>query len=204
MINTVRLRLMIGWLGILLPWMVLGLSLGYGYEPPDSISHTYYIPTCIAPFMIILGAAALLLMSYKGYDWYDDILCSLTGICGLGICLFPCYDSNSENLVGTFLLEKSLSGTLHNIFAILFFVLLAYNSLFMFTKSNGTMTKKKKQRNVIYRVCGLGMVVSLIGLVFVTVFKIYGGTWVAEALALFFFGISWLTKANYYKILFAD
>lgn len=154
--------------------------------------------------MIILGAAALLLMSYKGYEWYDDVLCTLTGIFGLGICLFPCYNRHPENLVGTFHLEETLSGTLHNIFAILFFVLLAYNSLFMFTKTSGTPTKKKKKRNIIYLVCGLGMIFSLGILIFITYFKIYGGTWLAEALALFFFGISWLTKANYYKILFAD
>lgn len=68
MINTVRLRAMLGWLGMLLPWIVLILACAYGYGFPDSISATYFIDTCITPFMIILGAAGLLLISYKGYD----------------------------------------------------------------------------------------------------------------------------------------
>ena len=68
MINTVRLRSMLGWLGMLLPWLVLILSVAYGYPFPDSISATYFVDTCITPFMIILGAAGLLLISYRGYD----------------------------------------------------------------------------------------------------------------------------------------
>jgi hypothetical protein len=59
---------MLGWLGMLLPWIVLILACAYGYGFPDSISATYFIDTCITPFMIILGAAGLLLISYKGYD----------------------------------------------------------------------------------------------------------------------------------------
>jgi uncharacterized protein YhhL (DUF1145 family) len=68
MINTVRLRSWLGVLGMLLPWLVLILSVVYGYPFPDSISATYYIDTCIVPFMIILGSAGMLLISYKGYD----------------------------------------------------------------------------------------------------------------------------------------
>ena len=46
---------------------------------------------------------------------------------------------------------------LQHISAIIFFGLLAYNSFFLFTKSSGVMTDKKKKRNIIYRVCGIGM-----------------------------------------------
>ena len=68
MINTVRLRNSLGILGMLLPVIVLVLSLLNGYGFPDSISATYYLDPCITPFMIILGAAGLLLISYRGYD----------------------------------------------------------------------------------------------------------------------------------------
>ena len=43
MINTVRLRSLLGWLGMLLPWIVLILSLAFGFPFPDSISATYFI-----------------------------------------------------------------------------------------------------------------------------------------------------------------
>lgn len=202
MINTVRLRAMLGWLGILLPWIVLLQSILFGYNFPDSISATYYVETCITPFMIILGSAALLLMSYKGYDKQDDVICTLAGIAGLLICIFPC---NSLLLrVGTFQLPANVSGVIHNISAVIFFLLLAYNSLFLFTKTNGIMTESKRKRNRIFVVCGIGMVVSLIGIIPVALFNIYAGTWAVEAIALAFFGISWLTKSNIYSWLYAE
>ena len=64
MINTQRLRKWLGYLGMLLPIIVLVMSVAYGYPSPDSISATYFIDTCIVPFMIILGSAGILLMSY--------------------------------------------------------------------------------------------------------------------------------------------
>ena len=210
MINTVRLRSMLGWLGMLLPWIVFALAfiapeyteyIGHLISV-DSISATYYISTCVAPFMIILGAAGLLLISYKGYDKQDDIICTLAGIFGLLICIFPC--DSSMKLVGTFALSPTVSGLIHNISAAVFFILLAYNSLFLFTKSSGEMTESKKKRNVIFRVCGIGMVVSLIAIFPVMLLGLWGGTWLVEAIALAFFGISWLTKSNIYPWLFAE
>ena len=213
MINTTRLRCMIGWLGMLLPWIVLALSFGYGYGFPDSISATYYLPPCITPFMIILGSAGLLLLSYKGYEKIDDIVCTIAGIFALGICLFSCSltglnvvweELSALNYVGTFQLPYVTSGLLHNICAVCFFGLLSYNSLFLFTKTSGDMTKLKKKRNIIYRVCGIGMVASFALMVPVSIFEWWGGIWVVETVALAFFAISWLTKANCYSWLFAD
>ena len=202
MINTVRLRSLLGWLGMLLPWIVLILSLAFGFPFPDSISATYFIDTCITPFMIILGAASLLLISYKGYDKQDDIICTLAGIFGLLICLFPC--GAVSGLIGTFQLASTVSGLIHNASAVIFFGLLSYNSLFLFTKGNGIQTDSKKKRNIIFRVCGIGMLVSLALIVPVSILGIYGGTWFVEMLALGFFGISWLTKSNIYPWLFAE
>lgn len=201
MINTTRLRCLIGWLGMLLPWLVVFLSLTFGYPFPDSISATYYIQTCITPFMIILGAAGLLLISYRGYDKIDDIICSCAGAAGLSICLFPC---SHEGYVGTFNLSGDISGIIHNVSAVIFFGLLAYNSLFLFTKTAGIMTPNKKKRNIIFKICGIGMIASFVLLVPCNIFNIVGGTWLVEAIALAFFAISWLTKANCYRWLYCD
>jgi hypothetical protein len=97
-----------------------------------------------------------------------------------------------------------VSGWLHNICAFGFFGLLAYNSLFLFTKSSGTITENKKKRNVIFRVCGIGMVASFLAIIPVSIFEWWGGVWIIETIALAFFGISWLTKADCYPWLFAD
>ncbi len=194
-INTIRLRAMLGWLGMLLPWIVVLLI---GYIPP-SISATWYTNACTV-FMIILGSASFLLISYKGYELLDDILLTCSGIAGLGICIFPCAIADCPQKIGTFLIDKQVSDVLHCIFAVIFFGLLAYNSLFLFTKSVGEISTNKKKRNIIFRVCGVGMIASFA----IVLIPIPCNMWITEAVALFFFGISFLTKANIYPWLFCD
>lgn len=203
MINTTRLRCLLGWLAMSLPFIVLILALAYGFGMPQSISATYYFSTCITPFMIILGASSILLISYKGYDKQDDIICTLAGIFGLGICLFSC-GATELTRVGTFMILTPVSAVLHNVVAIIFFALLAYNSLFLFTKTSGEMTENKKKRNIIFKVCGVGMIGSFALLIPLLLCEVQFGIWLVEAIALEFFGISWLTKANYYSWLWAD
>ena len=107
-IDTIRLRKTVGWLGMLLPIIVLVLCLIFqcvpGHVFPDSISQTYYFAPTITPFMGILIAASILLMCYKGYERIDDVINTLTGIAGLCICLFPCFNPYYPKaaLVGTF------------------------------------------------------------------------------------------------------
>lgn len=195
-INTVRLRALIGWLGMLLPFIVVLLI---GYIPP-SISATWYTNACTI-FMIILGSASMLLISYKGYEKIDDILLTCSGMAGLGICLFPCSIASVEGAVGTFLIDSEISNTIHFVCAIVFFGILAYNSFFLFTKGAGEMTKKKKIRNIIYRICGIGMIASFL-IMLLPSFDIQ--VWLTETIALFFFAISFLTKADIYPWLACD
>lgn len=195
-INTIRLRALIGWLGMLLPWIVV-LLVGYF---PRSISATWYTNACTV-FMIILGSASMLLISYKGYEKKDDILLTCSGIAGLGICLFPCGVIGETGNVGTFMIDMWVSNAIHFVSAGVFFGLLAYNSFFLFTKGAGEMTKKKKIRNIIYRVCGVGMMASFL---IVLLPKFHIQVWLTEAFALFFFAISFLTKADIYPWLACD
>ena len=197
MINTIRLRCTIGWLGLLLPWFVVLLL----WQFPQSISATYYTYEAGPVFMIILGSASFLLFSYKGYERHDDIINSIAGLFGLMICLFPCKSTDLE-FTGTFQLPAQVCDILHFCGAIGFFVLLAYNSLFLFTKhAPDGMTRNKKIRNVIYRVCGIGMIAAF-SILLLPKFRIQ--IWLVEMIALFFFGISFLTKADCYPWLFCD
>lgn len=195
-INTIRLRVVLGTLAILLPWIVALLNGGF----PPSISATYYVASCITPFMGILIASSILLMCYRGYDLQDDIILTLSGVFGLMICLFPTYTSLYEK-VGTFQIDVNTSSMIHNISAILFFVLLSYNSFFLFTKGDGNPTKNKTIRNIIYRVCGVGMIASFLLLLLPS---FYIKIWLVETIALFFFGVSFLTKADVFPFLFCD
>jgi hypothetical protein len=199
MIKTKSLRCFIGALGMALPIIVVVLSLIYGYGFPDSISATYFVPTCITPFMIILGSAGILLVCYKGYNTVDNVLNTAAGFAAWGVCLFPCAAQSGR--IGTFQISAGISDTIHMVSALVFFGILAYNSFFLFTKGAGEMTKKKKIRNIIYRVCGVGMLASFL-IMLLPYFRIQ--VWLTEAVALFFFAISFLTKADIYPWLACD
>ena len=205
-INVRRLRCILGWLAMLLPWLSGFISLIITGHWACSISETYYLYETAAPvFAIILGAASILLIAYKGYETIDDVINTLAGIFGLGILIFPTYATSAMSehypLVGTFCIHQNTSAIIHLVCAVVFFGFLSFNSLFLFTKSNGNMTKEKKIRNIIFRVCGVGMLASF-ALLLIPNWAIK--IWAVEALALAFFGISWLTKANCYKWFAAD
>jgi hypothetical protein len=211
MINVLKLRKILGWLGAALPLIVAVLYMLFEVNAPilpGSISATYYAASCITPFMIILGAAGILLICYDGYDKQDRLICTLAGIFALCICLFPCHNEDLGHdpwlLVGTFHIPAIISGWIHNISAIIFFALLAYNSYFLFTKSSGELTAEKKKRNLIFKICGIGMIASFILLIPFKLLDVYFGTWLVEAIALTFFGASWLTKSQCYSWLFKD
>lgn len=195
-VDTRRLRIMLGVLGILLPWLVAAITLSW----PQSISITYYSTFATGTFMVILGSASILLINYKGYEPIDDITSTFAGIFGLMICAFPMtFLPDPQKRTGVFHLHSSVSNVFHCIGAIGFFSLLAFMSFFLFTKTSSTkeMTKDKKIRNVIYRVCGIGMMGSflLFFLNLIPGFSLYNLTWIVETIALAFFGVSWITKA---------
>ena len=206
MIDSKQLRCWIGWFGMALPWIVVIQSFIFGLPHPDSISATYYRDVCIVPFMIILGSAGVLLCNYRGYTKTDNIINTIAGIAAFCVCLFPCKLGNSTARVGTFQLPSDASDIVHLISALLFFGILAYNSLFQFTKGVADPTLKKKIRNGIFRICGIGMIASfiLLPLAHFDIVDLPHAFWWTEMFALTFFGISWLTKANKYRWLFAD
>jgi hypothetical protein len=71
----------------------------------------------------------------------------------------------------------------------------------LFTKGDGNPTKNKKIRNWIYRICGVGMLASFAILLLPS---FYIQVWLVETIALFFFGLSFLTKADVFPFLFCD
>ena len=194
-VDTKRMRIMIGVLGMLLPWLVALITLSW----PQSISITYYSLFAVGTFMVVLGSAGILLINYKGYSKIDDICSTIAGVFGLLICLFPMtYLDAPETKVGILHLPSEISNIFHTISAMSFFTILAFMSFFLFTKTSGDMTKQKKIKNIIYRVCGIGMMVSFLLLLLNLIpgVDIYNLTWIVEAIALFFFGTSWIVKAD--------
>lgn len=197
-----RIRNYAGLLGMLLPWISLFGAfvvdcvnpLGSKFWVELSISATYYVTPALAG---ILTAASIVLMCYDGYDLQDNLVTTLSGIFGVCIVLFPCKCSVTPDYTGFFQLPTSVSNIIHCTSAVIFFCLLAYNSLFLFTKHGEKMTEKKRIRNILYRICGIGMLFAMV--LMPLPIKFPAKTWWIETVALFFFGISWLVKGEAFR-----
>jgi len=208
----------VGILGALLP-VILGAVLWIDkgvFEPLDSISH-YFYTRAGSVFVLVLGLLAFFLIIYKDYEPADFWVSSAAGLAALIVVFFPTGNINSDanllcrNCSITSLPEFSWRIKLHYISAAVFLSLLAYMSMFLFTKTheNGRMSDKKKFRNTIYRICALIIVLAMItaGLSYNSLVinetyadKINLVFWM-EVVALEAFAVSWFTKA---ELIFGD
>ena len=190
-------RRIIGVLGALLPFLCLLFGSFYN-EHSDwhrTMSSTYY--TSAQDFFVgVLFATGIFLMTYSGYDIRDRIINKISGLSALGVAIFPC-SATSLMYVGTFQLDVKTSFIFHCIFASIFFITLAINILWLFTKSNGEQTKNKKIRNKIYNFCGYGIIFFLImlGLFMIYPFWEHLGFF-SETMMLLLFATAWLIKGE--------
>lgn len=197
-----RVRNLCGLLGVVLPWLAL-FSAGIAPHPSDewwwSISATYYQSPALVGVLI---PASIVLITYVGYDRLDNWVTSLSGVFGLGVVLFPCSVSwiDPSTKVGFFQVPMHISNIVHTLCAAIFFILLAYNSICLFTKSGGEATPRKLLRNKIYRICGWGMIAIEV-LFAINVFLPTPGyvTMLVEIVLLHLFGVSWLVKGEAIK-----
>jgi hypothetical protein len=203
-ISYMTLRKTVGLLGTALPFLVsLGGLIVFGTKLQGSIS-AYYYTGMRDVFVGTLWAIGIFLFAYKGYDHADNIAGNLACAFAIGVTLFPTTSEGSEAISKS----AQIIGYVHLGFAALFFGTLSYFSLFLFTKTNAKslipMTARKKQRNSVYQVCGIIMLVCIALMAIIsfmqsknTVFlsTVHPLYWL-EALAILAFGISWLIKGE--------
>ena len=159
--SYLELRRVIGVLGTLLPIVLLigGWAI-FNTEKRGSIS-SYYHTGMGDVFVGTLCVIGLFLFSYRGYLSDDgsylrsdravgDFAC----VFALGVALFP--TSNDGEITAT--------SIIHLVSTALLLLTFAYFSVFLFTKTKPQQapTKKKLQRNLIYRVCGAIIVACLL------------------------------------------
>ncbi len=204
-ISYENLRRMIGILGMALPFACAiggALFTHIGIQP--SISD-YYYTNMQDIFVGILVGVAMFLVTYKGYDKRDQYITSGAGIASVGIALLPTNIIGKPLVrVGVFDLTSKTSNIFHSIFAILFFGLLAYMSIFLFTLSNPdtSISKNKRRRNRIYIICGCIMVAGIVGIILSMLLMPFDAMlktkiiFYIETCMLEAFGISWLVKGK--------
>ena len=189
-VSYLTLRRVVGVLGIGLPVILAlwGFALCQCIEIQPAISDYYSLRTRDA-FVGILFVLGWFLFAYRGYERKDDIAGDLACFFALGVALFPNSGAQWERVVHF----SSAAGL---------FLVLSYFSLCLFTKSGDHKTPRKRIRNVIYRICGVVILVciALIGLYFgwvdETPLAALKPVFWLQSIALWAFGISWFVKGE--------
>jgi hypothetical protein len=190
------MRKLIGILGMALGFAVVFGGVIFGNGGIERSFSAYYLTNMRDLFVGVLFITGAFLLSYKGYDFHDNLITSLSGIMAIGIAIFPVEATIPNNI---FNFNTTWASALHTITSVSFFLLLSYMSYFRFTKGSSD-TKIKKTRNIIYKASALVMAVNLV----------FGGAYmflglfpdspyfitIIEIIMLNAFGVSWLVKGQ--------
>lgn len=194
----------------------------------ESISHFYYSVIFGDLFIGILIFISIFLFAYRGDNQWENRLATLVGIATIIVALIPtsgsgCYEefftgrvfatgelngSKLNNPSTTFELA-SHAQTTHNTAALILFFMLALFSFLVFPRikccqiKDNKLQNAKKNRNLIYIVSGIIIVISIATIVINTLFvesdlwNEWKLTFWFETAALWAFGISWLLKGRF-------
>ena len=199
-VSYLMLRKSVGSLGMMLP---IALAVGgllifrTGIQPSLS---AYYYTGMENVFVGTLCAIGVFLFSYRGYSKKDNIAANVAAVCAIGTALFPTAPIENSTAIANAVSKA------HFAFAAIYFLTLAYFSLFLFVKSDPAVppTPRKRQRNAVYRACGYTMIgaivlIALLGVLpdsiadpIETVNPVF---WL-ESVAIIAFGISWFVKGE--------
>lgn len=206
-IGFLTVRKLIGFLGFTFPFLLVGGSfIGSSCRSLEfSISH-YYYSSMSDWFVGVLFAVALFLYSYKGYGRVDNWASNVASLSAIVIAVCPTYCAEGEMYCPALQpATGKVIGIIHFIAAALFFLTLAFMSLFLFTQTSGQPTPRKKLRNLIYRICGILIIASIILMIPLAThlipaldapaFRFRIIFWL-EVVALCAFGFSWLVKGE--------
>lgn len=213
-----QLRQTIGWLGLLLPFLLMigGAIASCSLVFQQSLSHYFFSHMHIV-FVGILCIVGILLVCYRSpikNNKLENWLSTIAGICCFGVATFPTqfegFKENALQYITVSEISKGM-GMLHFGFAAILFACFAWMCFktFHFGDSQiDTIEKqqKKNYRNKWYTTCGWGITIS-VGIIFI-IFLIdddtkkiaatYYTTTIFETTSLFFFGSSWIIKGSKY------
>jgi len=192
------LRRAIGWIGTLLPIVVIVGEAAFSSGPlPNSLSDYYYTPmrNILVGALCVLGVFLLL---YDVSVRFDRWITNAAGIGVLGVAFLP-----GSPPVPHLTTSQEVIGNLHVFFASIAFLGLAATMWrFAYAVSDGPDAPPPSPRGaVFYRVSACVMLgfVLLSGVAILLPLSIQNSTlaiYDTEALAIFTFGISWLVKGR--------
>jgi hypothetical protein len=196
LISYLTLRKAVGYLGMLLPFVLAAgnwLVFSGGLRP--SVSDYYYTPMrgVLVGGLCAIGA---FLLAYHGYDRWDRLFTNVAGTGAVGVALFPTPPAHPS-------LPAMIAGYCHYAFGVLLFAPLTVIALWLFRRTDPARepTRVKRLRNQVYLICGVVMLAALIlaGLVslpFATGLALLHPVFWLETAAIVAFGVSWLVKGQ--------
>ncbi len=194
--SYLALRKSIGVIGMGLPF-VLALGGFYLMNIPLQPSVSAYYHTGMRDvFVGSLCAIAVFLWSYRGYGRRDSMAGNLASLAALGIAFFPTAGPDAAP-------QQQMLGRLHMVSTMVFFLTLAYFSLFLFRLSDRQHPSRRKlASNGIYRICGYVIVLCVLAMGLIYFAPVPSGMrgyrpmfWV-ESVAVLAFGLSWFVKGQ--------
>lgn len=214
-LNYLTIRKIVGWLGILLPViLILACFLYPGCNIIQASISDYHNTLSRDIFVGLLCAISLFLFSYKGYEKFDNWLANIVGILGFIVAFFPTYikkncctiyPHRSWDKVDFYQFDEWVA-TVHLSCAAVFLALLGVYSWVLFTrtdKDESTRGSRKIWRNRVYRTCAviIWISVAILG-IYVKWFSTEERDTetkiiiIFECIALWAFGFSWLVKGK--------
>lgn len=177
------------------PLLWLGGRLGDGEPLRCSMSAYYWSPTMRDPFVGILVAIGVFLYLYKGFSRAENWALNLAGALAVGVALVPTSPRCGEGTI--------TAPSLHGIFAVLFFLSIAYVAVFRASDTLSLVRDARRARGFreVYRALGALMVVAPLSAVGLGVAVRRGTTggpmlFLAESLAVLTFAAYWLVKSR--------
>ena len=205
-LSYLQLRLYVGIIGVLLPWVLFigNWADGHGVQP--SLSGYYYTPMRNI-FVGALCGIAVFLVAYNGYDRADGVITNIAGVCTLGVALCPTTPNNPA-------LHQVVIGDLHLTFACVAFTMLAVMALrfanheptpkglpfeealgYALGFSRASSAGTPRWAVITYRVCGFTILVCVIAIYPGSL--VYGySLLILETILLTAFGVSWFIKGR--------
>jgi hypothetical protein len=189
----------IGIIGVALPFvLIIGKIILESPGISGSIS-AYYYSVMRDVFVGSLCATGIFLICYR-YDYLDDFVSTIAGICAIGVALFP----TTPDVDAT--QRQTAIGLAHALFAACFFIILALMAIFLFRRTDqDNPTRRKQQRNTIYLICGIVILACVVlAALILLVQNLSVTTWLRplhpifwlESLSIFAFGVAWFVKGE--------
>ena len=206
-ISYTLLRQVVGWIGTLLPIVLLaGLAISSTQSRPDSMSGYYYTDMRNV-FVGALCALGAFLGAYDGYDDLDRWITNIAGFCAVGVAFCPTKSTVCgpgahacpASSVAQLSTGQQVVGDIHVFFAVTTFVMLGLMAL-RFAKAEKA-EQRYRGENSVYRATGITilscvMLAVLSNLLPSSVNAHWPLLFIFEAVAVFSFGVSWFVKGR--------